>query len=463
MKKALPLLALLVIVLGLPASYYWIGLRAEAMNEAQLVKIQGQYGLRIALAEKKRGIFTSTYRYGVTYDPARSIPADKASSQSVSFDLVEVVHHGPIPLTSGGWTPSLAVLDCSLTAREGTPAAFTKVLETLPELRKSTMRTTFAFSGDSHTRLTVPPTKGVVRLEDGATLDVEWQGATGLLDVVADASTVGLTLTVPLVGVTNKDATMSLQGFSLAVQSKLHGQNLFLGDSTLSITGLRVENAKAEEPAFALTNLAMRSNTAQRNDVVDGMVSIRAEGVDLRSKGKAALDAAFSLTNLDAAALDATLGELRRINLERAAPEIQAREVQALLLRQAGPIFSKAPRFAVEKLALTLPSGTVAGSGFVAYAGPGTIPQNPLAALGQFSASVTAKAAEPALLDLLTAAGKNDPTLSGPAGRQQAVAAIADLVAKGFAVRDKDGLSATADWDGKTLTVNGASLFQMPQ
>jgi len=458
-KKALPLLALLIIALGLPAAYYWVGLQAEAVIEAQRVRLQDQYGLRIALLEKNRGIFTSTYRYGVTYEPARNALAGKTPSQAISFDLDEVVHHGPIPLTSGGWTPGLAALDSSLTAREGTPAALTKLLETLPELRKTSLRTTFAFSGDSQTRLTVPPGKRTVGLEDGTALDVAWQGATGLLDVAADASTVGLTLTAPLLGVTDKGAAMTMQGFSLTAQSKLHGQNLYLGDSALSVTGLRIENTKAEDPSFALTNLAMTSNTSQRNDVVDCLLSFRAEGVDLRSQGKAVFDAAFSLKNLDAASLDATLGELRRINLERAAPEVRMGEFQALLLRQAGPIFSKAPRFTVEKLALSLPSGTVEGSGFVAYSGPGTMPQNPLAALGQLSASVAAKASERALLDILTAADKGD---TKQVGRQQATAAIGDLILKGFVVRDKDGLSATADWNGKALTVNGASLFQMP-
>ncbi|EHJ47975.1 protein of unknown function DUF945 [Solidesulfovibrio carbinoliphilus subsp. oakridgensis] len=461
MKKPLPLLLLLVLVLGLPAAYFWIGLRAERVMEDQRLRLADQYGARVVLQEKDRGIFTGTYRYALTFDAPMPALAG-APAQPITLDLVAVVHHGPVPLTRGGFTPALAVVDTTLAPRDGTPPAAVALLEALPDLRRTTLRTTFGFSGDSRTKLAVPPAKGPVRLADGTVLDVQWQGATGTCDATADAASIDLALSVPLLVVSDKATTMTWQGLSLAGHTTLSGENLYLGDSTLTLTGLRLENAGPAGPSFALTNLEAVASNGRQNDRVDTTLTLRASGLDLKTQAKGGLDAAFSLKSLDAAALDATLGEVRRLNAQPATPEARTRELTALFLRQAGPLFSKNPRLSVDRLALTLPSGTVHASAFVAYAGEGPLPANPLESLGRFSASATARAPRATLVEILAAAGSGNPALAGPAARGQAEAVLEGLVAQGFVVREGDGLFTVADWDGKALVVNGRSLFQLP-
>ena len=75
--------------------------------------------------------------------------------------------------------------------------------------------------------------------------------------------------------------------------------------------------------------------------------------------------------------------------------------------------------------------------------------------------SMLAKASEAALLELFLASVKGDAALAGQTGRPQLEAVVQDLAEKGFVVREKGNLSATADWNGKALTVNGKPLFQM--
>uniref|UniRef100_I2Q6B7 DUF945 domain-containing protein n=1 Tax=Desulfovibrio sp. U5L TaxID=596152 RepID=I2Q6B7_9BACT len=462
MKKPLPLILLLVLVLGLPAAYFWIGLRAERVMEDQRLRLADQYGARLVLQEKDRGVFTGTYRYALTFDAPMPAAAGAPPAQPITLDLVAVVHHGPIPLTQGGFTPALAVVDTTLAPRTGTPPAAAALLEALPDLRRTTLRTTFGFSGDSRTKLAVPPAKGPVRLADGTVLDIQWQGATGTCDATAEAASIDLALSVPLLVVADKASTTTLQGLSLAGHSTLSGQNLYLGDSTLTLTGLRLENAAPAGPSFALTNLEVAASNGRQNEVVDTTMTLRASGLDLKTQAKGGLDAAFSLKNLDAVALDATLGEVRRINGQPATPEARTQELTTLFLRQAGPLFSKKPRLSVDRLALTLPSGTVDVSGFVAYSGEGPLPANPLESLGRFSASATARAPRATLVEILAAAGSGNPALAGPPARGQAEAVLDGLAAQGFVVRQDDGLFTVADWDGKTLMVNGRSLFQLP-
>lgn len=463
MKKALPLFALLILVLGLPAASYWFGLRAEEVLESQRQHLAEQYGLRIVPLEKRRGIFTSDYRYAVTYDAPRSVAPGAPAPASLSLDLAGVVHHGPFPLVAGGWKPALAVVDTTIAADPGRSQALSELLAALPDLRRSSVRTTVGFSGKTGTRLDIPPAKGTLRQADGTGLDLQWQGATGSLNLAADATAVDLSLSAPLLVLTDATGTLTAQGLSLASQATLHGQNLLLGDTTFALTGLRLESTVPATPSFALTNLEAAVTSGQQNEAVAVAVIGRATATDLRTQAKAGLDIAFSVQNLDAAALDATVGQLRRIQRERIAPEIQARQVQALLAAQAGAIFSRHPRFAMDRCALALPSGTVEATGFVAYAGDGPPPADTLAALGLFTASVRAKAAQAALVDLLAAAGNGNPALAGPEARRQAEAVIDGLVLQGFAVREAAGLTAAADWDGKALVVNGRTLFQRPR
>jgi uncharacterized protein YdgA (DUF945 family) len=345
---------------------------------------------------------------------------------------------------------------------EDSPKAFTKLLEAIPELRKSTLRTTFGFSGESRTKLTIPPSKGTVELENAETLDVEWQGLTGVLEVAANAEAYAFSLDAPLVGVKEKDTGMIMQGLSMTCKSKLHGQNLYLGDSTLSISDLHIEDTKAATKLFSLSHLAITANSDQRNDVVDGIVACSGEGVDLKSQSKASFETIFSLKNIDVTALDTLVGEFRRISRQRAAPDVLIRELRGVLLRQGGVILSKRPRFAVEKCVLRVPAGAVEASGFVAYSGTGELPENSLAALRLLTVSAKAKASEQALMDILVAVGKDHKALAGPEDKIKAEMAVRDMTAKGFAVRDKDSLFTAADWNGKEMTVNGKVLFQMP-
>ena len=462
MKKNLALLAALVFLVGLPICYYWVGITAEDVLETKIARLREYYGLKIALKEKSRGLLSSSYRYTVNFDLPRPTQAGATVPQTISFDLHEVMHHGPIPFTSGTWTPALAVLDSGLEPHQAGQKAFHQFLETFPELRQSALRTTFGFSGDSRTTLTVPPTKRTITQPDGTAFAVLWQGLTAELDATANAEAFTLALDAPLLDVKGNTATVTLQGLSWTSKTTLHGQNLYLGNSAFSLTTLSVQNVAATAPSFALSNLALTGNSEQRGEVVDGAVSLRGESVDLKTQGKTTFEMAFSLKDLDFKTLDTLVEDFRRISLQRAAPEVQLQQLQVLLLRQGGALFSKGPRFTVETLALRLPSGTVEGSGFVAYSGTEALPASIPQALGRFTASVKAKASEAALLELFLASVKGDAALAGQTGRPQLEAVVQDLAEKGFVVREKGNLSATADWNGKALTVNGKPLFQMP-
>jgi len=62
-----------------------------------LAFIEAQYGPRFTLKHKDRGIFSSTYRYTVTY----TLASGNTAGKPVSIDVLETVSHGPHSLCLG--------------------------------------------------------------------------------------------------------------------------------------------------------------------------------------------------------------------------------------------------------------------------------------------------------------------------------------------------------------------------
>ena len=443
----------LIIALGLPASSYWLGTRLDSGLEAQRSLLEAQYGIPITVLEKKQGVFSSTYRYqvrlGPGLDPGLALP---------SFEVTGVVAHGPIPFASGSLRPALAVMDLHFAPVGDAPTAWGDIQKTIPELGQTSLRTVFAFSGDSSTRLAVLPVNRTIPQKDGTSLDVHWQAVTGHLDMTADLGTIDVVLDAPDAGLGDKTMALSLQGFSLVSNAKRVGQNLYVGTSRLALADLTLTNRVAADKSFALNQLGMTARTDVQEGALDSVMSAQCQSLQLPGLAKVSLDMAFSLKNLDAAALDTAASEFRRINLQKMSPQAMVQAYEVLLRRHGAAITSRGPRLALDRFVLGLPSGTVEATASVAYAGSGALPETVPAALARLTALASIKTSQAALLDLAAVAGKSNPALAGASAQPMVEAAVAGLEAKGFVVRDKDGLSAAAAWDGKTLTVNGKPL-----
>ena len=451
--KKIVLCILVVIALGIPAASYWLGTRIGSVLEVQRILLETQYGVPITVLEKKQGVFESTYRYrlapGHEFAPGQALPP---------LDVVGVVAHGPIPFASGSWRPALAVMDLSLAPTGDAAAAWGKMLDTIPELRQTSLRTVFAFSGDSSTTFAVLPVSRTIALANGTALDVNWQAITGRLDMTADLGVMDLALDAPAAGLHDKTMALSMQGFSLASNAKRVGQNLYVGTSALALADLTLTNTAAPDKSFAVNQLAVKARSDVRDGAMDSAMTLQCQGVALPGQTRVSLDTAMAFKNLDAAALDAAVGEFRRINLQKTPPQAQVQAYETVLRRYGAAVTARGPRLELERFVLGLPSGSVEATAFVAYAGSDALPETLPAILARLTAAASLKASQAALLDLAAAAGKNEPSLAGPFGQQMVETAMAGLVAQGFAVRDKDGLASAAAWDGKTLTINGKIL-----
>ena len=455
--KKIVVTILLLIGLALPAASYWLGNRVEGLLAAQQAMLAAQYGASITLVAQKQGIFSSTYRYRVA-----DTPGFAPASPLAPFEVTAVVAHGPIPFAANTLHPALAVMDTSFAPVGGAAADWGKLLERLPELRQTSLRTFFGFAGDSQTRLAVPPVSRTLTLEDGNTMDVAWQAVAGRLDIGPDAVSADLFLDIPSASLTDKASSLALQGLVVTSATKRVRNNLYLGAGGLTLTGLSLNDGLAKNKSFALSQLAVMTTAELRGDVVDSAMTLRCDGLALPGQGKATLDAAVSLNAVDAAALDAAVAEFKRINLQKATPEARLRDYEALLRSHGAALAAKGPRLGLDRFVLGLPSGTVEGTAFVAYAGGTGLPESLPAALARLTAAAHAQAAQAALVELAAKVQADNPLLAGPAGGQMVEAALAGMVAKGFAVRDADRVSTAAAWDGRTLTVNGTVLYALP-
>lgn len=458
MKKAVVILFVLAVLLG--AGSYWIGLRAQAALQEQLTFIHDQYGPSFTLKHKDRGLFSSTYLYTVSYTLPPETADGKTTSTTLTIDLREKVSHGPIPFTAGSWKPALAVLDATLVSGPDAPRGFNKFLETLPELRQTSLRTIVDFSGDSLSRLVVPALKRTVAAKDGSSIALDWQGATVSCDIAARAAAIKATLDAPLFVLGHKNTHLSIQGLSLRSAAKLYGQNLYLGKSDLKLGAVQIKDGAAE--VLSLADLVLEGSCERHEAVVDTWLALRGQGLAGKSREKVSLDVAMTLKNLEFTALDECVGACRRISLQPLPPEEQLRQLQAEFRTRAAALFSRNPVLELTQCALGVPAGRLETTARLAYVGTGALPDNFLAAARRFTAAARIATTEAALLDVVRLADKANAGLDGALVRQQVEAGLGELTAGGFIVRDKDKLSSRADWNGKALIVNGKTMFQAP-
>lgn len=454
MKKTVVILLVLAVLLG--GGYYWIGLRAESALQGQLAFIEAQYGPRFTLKHKDRGIFSSTYRYTVTY----TLASGNTAGKPVSIDVLETVSHGPIPFASGSWKPALAVLDVTLLSGPDAPQGFNKLLEIVPELRQTRLRASIGFDGNSLFRLDVPAFKRSVTAADGAALALDWRGATATCDIGPQAASIEAALDAPQLSITRQDTLVTIQGVAMRSATKLDGKNLYLGKSALHVGSVQVKKGAAE--VLSLGDLVLEGDCARREAVVDGGVALRGHGLAGKTGDTVRFDVALALKNLEFAALDELVGDWTRISVQPLPPEEQQRQLEDVLHRRAPALFSRGPILELNRCVLGVPAGTVESSARLAYVGTGPLPATFPAAAARFTAAARIATTQAALFDVVRLAGKANPTLDAGQARQQIEQGLAELIASGFVVRDQDKLSARADWDGKALTVNGKTILQLP-
>ncbi len=256
MKKIVVILLGLAVLLG--GGYYWVGLHAESALQGQLAFIEAQYGLRFALKHKDRGIFSSTYRYTVTY----TLSSGNTAGKPVSIDVLETVSHGPIPFASGSWKPALAVLDVTLLSGPDAPRASTNCWKSSRNCARRALRASIGFAGNSLFRLDVPAFKRSVTAADGAALALDWRGAAATCDIGPQAASIEATMDAPQLSIQRQDTLVAIQGVAVRSATKLDGKNLYLGKSVLNVGNIQVKNGSAE--VLSLGDLILEGDCARR-------------------------------------------------------------------------------------------------------------------------------------------------------------------------------------------------------
>jgi uncharacterized protein YdgA (DUF945 family) len=447
-------LILVALAVAYAASAYFIGLRAQAVVDARLEQARADApAVKISLLRKSQGIFTSSATYAVSMDlPAQ--PGKEVPGKALSLDVTLNLDHGPV-VFSGGPSACLALVDTTFASNQETSQAVKDFLSKFPEIAQTRYTTRVAYDGSGVSTVTIPPANRTVALEDGSSLQVEWQPVTAVAGFSADGTETDLTASCPLLRMGDGKAMVSLTGFAVAAKGKRIAGKLWTGSYRMTLDSLDAKPQAPNQPFHldkAYANLAL----TPKGDVLDYAIELGGNG---KSGSNMAVPASFSLliSNLDMAAL----GEMQALLQKQAQPGAPAQAVTPAEWLQVGNAFlARAPQIDLSFKALEGDLGPVSLQAWIKTDNMKEVPMNPQVAASQLRA--WAKLDGPAngvieLACLLTQDRAKRPA-SDPAFRQEIAAQIDQLVLQGILSPAGNRLVSEASWDGAGLTVNGKRM-----
>jgi uncharacterized protein YdgA (DUF945 family) len=312
-----------VVVLGILATPLLGGIAAQKAH-AVLVQNLGQIEastmgtVRIADEGFELGWLSSKARMRVEVGPAGA---------GWTIPLLNVIHHGPLPVAHAARGFSMAFIDTTV---EGAALADGKV--------PFQGETLIAMTGDVGIDLS---SLALPRREDLA-----WEGGTARLRLGDQGKRVALQADAPRFEFHGVDGDVVLESLKVDYDAERSANGPALGTSTYVVGRARL-TTPATQRSFSIDQLSWSSSSAYNPaGKLDSTYALRVAGLDVdeTSYRDAALD--LSLRNLDPAALQALsdLGQqLTQITTSGQPPEVMASQLQATLLQRVPMLLSSSP------------------------------------------------------------------------------------------------------------------------
>ena len=451
MKK---LLAVLVVFTALLfCSYFMVGQRVESVFTESTAKVtEHSPNIVFTLKEKAKGFFSSRYVYTLQV----SLPPELRTSgapTNLAMDLVYNVAHGPLPLTAGDFTPCLALCDTTLSPETSGDKAVTEFFKGVPELAKSTLRTRIAFDSSSTTQVAVPAFVKTISADKSAPFTITFKGLTGTIRTPSTYDAYKAALSSPGLSLQDADATLVCGTVSLQGDSKLMGRRLWTGTQRLAVE--TADFLPKTGAAVKLQKLALDASLTPQNGTLDYVFAL--SGNQTLPQGNA-LPVAVSFTgrNLDMAALDTLIALMEKVqstgeDLSKSESELRA-VVNAML--------PKKPAVEIDAKAFE-GSDQILLHCEIRPEGLTSLPQQILATLPFLRAKADFSGPQKAVTDFACSVleGVSPPQQSKEECARGLSREIDQILAQGLMQRDGDKLSASAQWDGQKLTVNGKPLL----
>jgi uncharacterized protein YdgA (DUF945 family) len=451
MKKIL----IAVVALGAlyTASAYCIGFKVESEITAQVEQLTtNSPNLVCTLKQKHRGIFESSYTYGLDFNAPPQAGKDAASSR-ISFDATWRVAHGPIPFAAKVFNPCLALASATFSINPETDADIREVFDKLPELLETTIHARYGFDLGTTTDITMPPVDKTLAFADTPPFQLAWQGLTANVKSNSDLSAYTMTVNAPGLSIKDSEALVSLSGLSGSSEFNRIQGLVWGGDFRYLLKSLTVEPASPGKP-FEVRDLALALNMKPIGPVLDYALDLSGTG---KLAGGAILPARLGLTlhSVDLAALNDLLAVLRNKSRTPESPLLSPEDYQ----RTAKSLLARSPWFEVTLSAMEGGEGPVAAQANVKTELMKDLPDNLLLAFTELRAGARIDAPEKTFQDLaclfLSETGSAMPEAEC---RAEVTEQLDAYVSRGYLIRNGGKLSAQAQWNGQGILINGKPM-----
>lgn len=336
MKKTLIAVVLVAVLAaaagGLP---YWFGMQAESAYQAMIAEMTRGGDVTVTSNNFQRGWLESTADTSFTI-----------AGTPVTVSMLNRISHGPLPIDDDfQFLPVLARVKSQVSV--GLPAGVLK----LPPI---TGKTTVYLAGNSHTRLEMAAAKNTT--PEGA--GFEWQGFSGDFDTAADFRGTKGELSAPLLAITGKDGSVSLNRLSLSVDQQKSPSGFDTGTSGLGADKI-VMDLKTGKAAIDGLKLTTKTEEAGGNINTGLNIQFREASDDTGKQGPGQIS--IQVRKLDAATLVKFRNDVRDLRKQKIPPEQANMMILGKTLDLLGQLAKKSPELEITKLSFKTADGEVTG------------------------------------------------------------------------------------------------------
>ena len=453
MKRLLLALAALGLIYCTMA--YFIGIKTDDFLKAALDQAAtNSPNLSFTLRQKHQGVFRS----GSVYTVDLALPAEPGkpdTGKTVSLDMAVDIAHGPIAF-SKSFTPCLALADTTYSVNPTSSLEVRDFLAKFPELLQGTSRTRMGFNMAGTTLFTVPGANKTIRLENGTSLQLEWQPLTAAIGFDASLTAATLDARCPFLRIQDQKTSFTLSGLGFAADSKQFKGRLWTGKHRIGANSITVQPGASDAPVI-VDDAFLNVELVPRGPVLDYAIDLGAIGKSGADQKKVPMSIGMVFHNLDVAALE----DLQTVLQRQSSPAADSQNPnEADFIRIANAILARTPWLDLNGKAFEGGTAPVTIQASLKVENMTELPPSMLLALPKLRAQAKFNGTDQGVLDLLCLVvqdGAKRPA-GDPGFRKQMAALIDQVLLQGF-LAHKDGmLSSEVLWNGAALMVNGRRM-----
>jgi uncharacterized protein YdgA (DUF945 family) len=477
MKKTTVALSLvLALAVAYPAASWVTGKRIEdklAQTKSQDILFSN---FKVVKQSYKRGLFSSTQNSTIEFHfagskdctpkakplggadgeaPALSIDEANAilaaQDRSLQFQVINHIQHGPVPGIAG---IAAAKIETELVIE---PQTLVELKKIFGEKKFLEITTILNYGGGGKFTVSSP---AVVTNFGSVQSKADWKGVKLELGFDADYKKIHVDLNAPGLDANSPNGRSSIKMGALKIAGDVErafpNSLLFLGKSMASLDSLDIVNGEANGVDFGMKNIAIESNTLNKNDFIDTSLKFGIGKIKVAKAELSDFHYDYSLTHLHAASISQFFKDISAIDECKPNPE----NLVAMMdkWKKLGvEILKNEPVLSLDRLSVASKTGEFKATGKLKFVGA-TVEdfENMQALMLKLEATLDVAMAEAIIGEIIEGA-QTDP--QARAAAMNAInAQIAEMEKQTYIKRDGKTLKSQLIWRAGKAQVNGKAF-----